>query len=316
MKRTAVFVLMLYILMPACRAAQPPSLPQLMNRNFDGRDLKLERVLERNNSYTRHYITYKSGAFKISGILNIPQGKGPFPVIITAHGYINPKVYTTGRGLKREQDYLAKRGYAVLHPDYRNHAGSDKDPDENLSLHLGYTQDVINAVYAVKNSKITALDKERIGLLGHSMGGLIALNIMVTNPELIKAYVLFAPMGSDYRDNFNRWILRAGEEKYGPRPVAEKIMRLYGSPDVNPKFWDNMSAKTFIGNIKSPVQLHHGTADSSVPVDWSRSLAGYFKERGKKIELFIYPGESHEFIHQWPSVMRRTADFFGIHLAR
>lgn len=316
MKRALFTAVLLYAAIAACLGAGAPSLPHFSSKAFDGRDLKLEKVLDKNTRYTRHYITYRSGNLNISGILNVPQGNGPFPVIITAHGYINPKVYTNGRGLKREQDYLARNGYAVFHPDYRNHAGSDKDPDENLSLHLGYTEDVINSVYAIKNSDIKALDKERIGLLGHSMGGLIALNIMVTRPDLIKAYVLFAPMSSDYRDNFNRWILRAGEEKYGPRPIAEKIMRMYGSPDTNPGFWDNISAKTFLGTIKTPVQLHHGTNDASVPLGWSTALAKNFRERGKNIEFYIYPGEKHEFISQWPIVMKRAKDFFDANLIR
>jgi dipeptidyl aminopeptidase/acylaminoacyl peptidase len=58
------------------------------------------------------------------------------------------------------------------------------------------------------------------------------------------------------------------------------------------------------------------TADASVPIDWSRSLAGYFKEHGKKIEFHVYPGEKHEFIDRWPEVMRRTAAFFDVYLRR
>lgn len=316
MKKILFTAVLLCAVSAACHGTGTPSLPSLMSKEFDGRNLKLAKVLEKRPSYTRYYITYNSGKFLISGILNIPYGNGPFPVIITAHGYINPKIYTNGRGLKREQDYLAKNGYAVLHPDYRNHAGSDKDPEENLSLHLGYTEDVINSVYAIKNSDIKVLDKERIGLLGHSMGGLIALNMMVTRPDLIKAYVLFAPMSSDYRENFDRWILRSGEEKYGPRPVAKKIIELYGSPDSDPVFWNNISAKTYAGNIKSPVQIHHGTSDMSVPIEWSEKLADILKESGKKAKLFIYKGEKHEFIKDWPVVMKRAKDFFDENLAR
>jgi hypothetical protein len=46
----------------------------------------------------------------------------------------------------REQDYLAQRGYVVLHTDYRNHAQSSDDPRSELDLRLGYSEDVINAV--------------------------------------------------------------------------------------------------------------------------------------------------------------------------
>lgn len=319
MKKYWLIPILLAALVNVCPAAvDPVSLPYLMQKEFDGRDLKLVKVLAKNNAYTRYYITYMSGELMISGIMNVPQGKGPFPLIITAHGFINPEVYTNGRGLKREQDYLARRGYVVLHPDYRNHDGSDKDPDENLKLHIGYVEDVINAVYAVKGSNFKFIAKDDLGLLGHSLGGGIALSIMVTKPDLIKAYVLFAPMSSDYRDNFYRWIFRhrPGEEKFGPTATAQKIIARYGLPEANPVFWDNVSAKTFIDNVRSPVEVHHGTADRSVPLAWSEKLVKLFKSHGKEIKLYVYEGEKHEFIREWPLVMKRTVEFFDHHLPR
>src|SRR5688572_21877717 len=54
----------------------PVSLPALMQKEFTGSDLKLGRVLDDNASYTRYYITYKSGELTISGIMNIPKGPG------------------------------------------------------------------------------------------------------------------------------------------------------------------------------------------------------------------------------------------------
>src|SRR3989338_8395407 len=251
------FIIIPLMIVSAYAALNPVSLPYIMQKEFDGRELKLVKVLEKHKEYIRYYITYKSGELTISGIMNAPQGSGPFPVIITAHGFIRPEIYTNGRGLKREQDYLAKRGYVVLHPDYRNHAGSDKDAENAMKLNLGYVEDVINAVYAVKNSEFKFINKDKVGLLGHSLGGGIGLSIMVTKPELIKAYVLFAPMSMDYRDNFNRWILRRREPKFGSPAAAHKIIALYGSPESNPEFWDNLSAKTFIKNINAPVEVHH-----------------------------------------------------------
>jgi len=292
----------------------PVSLPYLMQKEFDGRDLKLVNVLDKNKSYTKYYITYKSGELKISGIMDVPRGVGPYPVIITAHGYINPLYYTTGRGLKREQDYLARRGYVVLHPDYRNHAGSDQDPDENLKLHIGYVEDVINAVYALKNSNFNFIDKDNIGLLGHSLGGGIALSIMVTKPDLIRAYVLFAPMSMDYRDNFNRWILHRREPKFGPPATAQKIIEKYGSPEANPEFWDNLSAQTFLDKVNAPVLVHQGLADKSVPPEWAGKLKKAFEEHNQEITLYTYAGEGHEFINRWPLVMKRTVEFFDSYL--
>ena len=52
--------------------------------------------------------------------------------------------------MSREQDWLARAGYVVLHTDYRNHAGSSQDPRAERRLRLGYTTDLINAVNALR----------------------------------------------------------------------------------------------------------------------------------------------------------------------
>lgn len=279
------------------------SLQALSQKIFDGRDLKLERVLDENSAYTRHYITYKSGELKISGIMNVPKGTGPFPMAILNHGHIDTNVYTNGRGLKREQDYLARRGFVVLHADYRNHAESDDDPNEELKLRLGYTEDVINAIYAVKNAKLDFIDTGNIFMLGHSMGGGIAIQIMVTQPELIDAYVLFAPVSADFRDTFDRWFTRRPE-------MAEKIISQYGSPKDSPEFWSGLNALQYLNNVSAPVMIHHGTEDRDVPLAWSETLANELKKKKKDITLHIYKNEPHEFINAWPLVMRRTVEFF------
>jgi len=134
------------------KTPHPDTIPAMMQKEFRGDDLKLENVLEENEVYTRYHITYKSEGFKISGIMNVPQGKGPFPILILNHGYIDQKVYTNGQGLKREQDFFARSGYVVLHSDYRNHAQSDFDSKNEVRPRSGYVEDVLNAVSAVKKS--------------------------------------------------------------------------------------------------------------------------------------------------------------------
>jgi dipeptidyl aminopeptidase/acylaminoacyl peptidase len=318
MKKLSLVPIILAALISICFAAEPHpvSLLSLMQKKFDGHDLRREKVLAKNNVYTRYAITYMSGKYKISGIMNVPNKKGPHPVLILNHGFINPKYYTMGRGLKREQNYLAKQGYIVIHPDYRNHAESDKDPESALKLNLGYTEDVINAIYAVKNSHLKFFDKDNIGMLGHSLGGGIALNIMVTKPGLVKAYALYAPISMDYVDNFNRWIrrIRPGEPKYGPTETAKKIIALYGAPEDNPEFWDNLSPNKFLKNIKDPVIVQHGTADKSVPIEWSENLVKALEANDKEVEMYVYKGGKHEFINHWPLFMLRNALFFDKHL--
>lgn len=289
-------------------AVHPVSLQAFAKREFDGRDLRLGRVLDQSADFTRYAIIYKSGELTISGVMQVPKkGSGPFPVVITNHGFIDPSVYTIGRGLRREHDFLTRNGYVVLHPDYRNHAESDKDPDTELGFRLGYAEDSANAVLAVQESNLPFLDGSRIGMLGHSMGGGVTLNILAALPELVRAAVLYAPVSADARDNFDRWTRTRPQ-------TAQQIIDSYGSPENNPEFWDNLSPITFVEQITAPVIIHHGTADESVPLEWSRELAAALEERGKDATLYMYEDEVHEFVREWQLFMGRTVEFFDKYL--
>jgi dipeptidyl aminopeptidase/acylaminoacyl peptidase len=281
----------------------PVSLIAFAEQEFNGRDFQVGRVLAENEAYTRYYITYTSGDLTISGIMNVPKGKGPFPVLMLNHGHIDTSVYTNGRGLKREQDYLARHGYVVIHSDYRGHAESNDDPSADRRFRLGYAEDVINAILAVRAAKLPYIDPERVGMLGHSMGGGVAWRIAVTQPDLVDAYVQFAPVSADERDNFEKWTRRRSE-------VAEQIVAAHGTPADNPAFWDNISPISFFKDVAVPIMIHHGTADDSVPLEWSQRATNALQAAGKDVTLHIYPGEPHEFVDAWPTVMQRTVAFF------
>jgi dipeptidyl aminopeptidase/acylaminoacyl peptidase len=285
----------------------PVSLEALSQKEFIGSDLVLENVLGENNKFTRYFITYKSGNLKISGIMNVPKGEGPFPTLVLAHGYIDPAIYTTGRGLAREQKYLAERGYVVLHTDYRNHAESDDDPDIDINFRLGYTEDVINAALALRNSDFSFVDKERIGLLGRSMGGGIAFNSMVVKPGLFDAYVAFAPTSSNVVDNFNRWTRMNFE-------IVKEIENRYGLPDDNPEFWNGISAINYFDKVTEPLLILHGTEDESCDIRWSETTTKVLQDAGKSVEFIKYEGEKHAFIPRWEDSMKETIRFFETNL--
>jgi dipeptidyl aminopeptidase/acylaminoacyl peptidase len=284
----------------------PVSIESLIEKQYNGSDLKLVRVLEENAAYTRHYITYKSGDLIISGIMNIPKTTPPaggFPVLFLNHGHIDTSIYTNGRGLRREQDYLARQGYVVLHSDYRNHAQSGKDTRDTLAVRLAYAEDVINAVYAVKNSDIPNINTEKIGMLGHSMGGGITLATLVAQPQLVDAAVLYAPVSGDMSKSYDRWMSR--------RPVdAKEITDLYGSPTTSPEFWNNVSSENFYSRITAPVAIFHGTRDADVPLAWSEETKKLLEDAGKNVSLTIYPGAPHEFATDWGDFMKSADAFF------
>lgn len=287
------------------------SLLSLINKQFDGDDFQVGRVLARNASYTRYFISYKSDGLQISGIMNVPTGTGPFPVLILNHGYIDPAIYTNGRGLKREQEYFAENGYVVVHPDYRGHGESDPDPEASDALGLGYfgyTSDVLNLILALQKSTLPFLNMEKLGMLGHSMGGGVTMNALIARPELVDAAVLFAPVSSDYQKNFLRF--RRDDISLEDRAAIASV--LGGVEDSNNFL--AFSSASYFERIAAPVMIHHGTADADVPVAWSHETKEKLQSIGKEVYFFEYPSEPHEFTMAWTDVMERSLKFFNDNL--
>ncbi|WP_405553504.1 prolyl oligopeptidase family serine peptidase [Streptomyces canus] len=287
----------------------PVSIPAMIQRDHKGSGLELGRVLTRTSAYTSYEVTYESDGLTISGLMNIPSGKGPFPALVLAHGYIDPEIYTTGRGLTREQDLLARNGYVVLHTDYRNHARSDKDPDNDVGLRLGYTEDVIGAAMALRSSGRPEIDTDRLGLLGRSMGGGVVYNTLVVAPGLFDAGVAYAPVSGRPEENIDQFQRPEGD------PLVAEIESEHGTPETNPRFWREVSPLTYVGRVTDPLLIHHGTADTTCPIRWSHRTMTAFEKAGKDVELRTYRGEGHTFYSQWARSMDTTMAFFERHLS-
>jgi len=268
-----------------------------------GTGFTLGDILATNAAYTRYAITYRSNGLLVSGIMNIPKGDGPFPLVVLNHGYIAPAVYTQGRGLKREQDYLARHGFAVLHPDYRGHPGSDPSPDvrEVYDAGLEYSMDSANAILAVREARLPQVDARRVGMLGHSLGGGVSLNIATARPDLVSAFVLYAPVHADAWENFARW--------RSERDAEDRTLEALGTRSAHPETWDALSSLTHLPSIVAPILLFQGTADADVPPEWATFLDAKLRELGKDVTFVTYEGEKHEFISQWEDFMRRTTAF-------
>jgi len=305
----AGLVLGLLVQAPAAQAASTPeTIPAAIAGSFDGRDLRVGKVLARTSAYTRYAVSYRSGDLKITGIMNVPKGKGPFPVVVLAHGYIDPDVYWSGQGFRREQDTLARKGYVAFHVDYRNHAGSDDDPANETSLRIGYAMDVINAALAIRSSGLTYLDPDRIALLGRSMGGSVAFNAAVIRPGTFDAIITYATTSTNAIDNFNRW------QRYDA-DRAKAIIRRFGDPRTNPTKWAQASSVNYFDRITEPVLMIHGTADESCPIAWARTTKAALDDAGVQAQLVEIRGGKHYLIGDWPDSIRRVLTFLDQHLS-
>lgn len=280
------------------------SIPALSEMRLSGTGLTLDNVLAKNAAYTRYAIHYFSNGLSISGIMNIPAGEGPFPLIVLNHGYIPTAVYTRGRGLKREQDALARAGFAVLHTDYRGHADSDESP-LTLPIYDGnieYAMDSINAVLAARAAGLPHVDTRHVGMLGHSLGGGVTLAVLTARPDLVDAAVLYAPVHADVWENFTRWRAERGEE--------DRTIEAYGTREQNPALWDALSPQTYLGRIAAPILLFQGGRDPDVPPAWSDHLAEGLRAFSRNVTYVQYPEEGHEFSGQWQDFLDRSIRFF------
>lgn len=282
----------------------------LIERRYDGRDLRRGRLLADRGAYRRYAVSYRGDGERITGIMNVPDGKGPFPVLVLNHGYIDPDTYWSGQGMPREQDHLARQGYVVLHIDYRNHAGSSNDDDVDHELRLPYTVDTINAVLAVKSSTLGFLDGDRVGWLGRSMGGEVTLRALAAKPGLVDAAVVYASTSSLAADNWRQFYRRDGDRAATNRRIA----RAYGLPDDAPGFWRAASARPYLDRVTEPVLVHHGTADDTCPIRWSERTVDALEDGGADVTFYRYRGEGHTFESQWRRSIERTTDFFDQHL--
>lgn len=283
------------------------SLPALMREDFTGSRIRYGRVVEETADYTRSEVTYDSGGVTVSGILLRPTGPGPFPGVVLNHGYVNPDVYVTGQGLAREQDWLAREGFAVLHTDYRGHAGSDPAGRLARETRLGYTRDAINAVLALEREPW--VDPDRMAMLGRSMGGGVTMNALVVRPDLVEAAVIYASVSSSYLDNLRHFTVPS-------RPDAvEAIYDELGTPEESPEVYAGLSPRTYFDRISDPVLLHHGNADEICPFPWATETQRLLQRAGVDSRLEVYDGELHAFIPQWQRSIELSVRFLRRQLA-
>ena len=283
------------------------SLPALMREDFRASRVRQVEVEATTDAYTRSRVTYRSGGLTISGVLLRPRGRGPFPGVVLNHGYIEPTTYVTGQGLAREQDWLARAGFVVLHTDYRGHADSDPPVGRfDRESRLGYTRDAINAVLALEREPY--VDADKMAMLGRSMGGGVTLNALVAYPDLVEAAVVYASVSSDFAQNLRHFTVPHRPED------ALAFYRRSGMPPGQPRFYRDLSSRTFFDRVSDPVLIHHGTADETCPFPWARTTQRLLRQAGADSTLAVYRGEGHAFVPQWQDSIERTVGFLRARL--
>ncbi|TLN01624.1 peptidase, partial [bacterium] len=87
-------------------------------------------------------------------------------------------------------------------------------------------------------------------------------------------------------------------------------------PQENPDFWAGISANSYLDDISGPLQLHHGTADSEVPLAFSQTLYRQLLDAGKTVEYYEYEGDDHNLAGHFSLAMQRTLEFYDLYLKK
>jgi dipeptidyl aminopeptidase/acylaminoacyl peptidase len=270
----------------------------LRERTYGSGNIEVMETIEESDSFTRYLIRYPSDGLNIYGFVNVPKGEGSFPVIIAIHGLVNTDTYQTLDYTTPAIDVITQAGYTVFHPNLRGYPPSDSG--DNL-FRVGMTIDVLNLIALVKSGSgptevLATAATDRIGLWGHSMGGNIVLRVLTVSSD-IEAAVLYAPLSGEELKN------------------AELLANATSDPSfqmeqaILPGISKRISPLYYYSDITSPIQLHHGTADAVIPVDWSKDTCNAATAAGIQIECIYYPEGRHTFndriIEQFYSAMLR-----------
>ncbi|WP_426242783.1 alpha/beta hydrolase family protein [Nocardioides sp. LHG3406-4] len=285
----------------------PPALPAYFDRGFSGGGLRLGAVRERMPDYTSYDVTYRSEDLRISGVLNVPTGRGPFPAVVLAHGYIDPAFYVRGQGMTRERGTLARAGYVALHVDYRNHAESGDDPSAMRNFRTAYAVDVINAVHALRRSDDVPVDDDKVAVMGRSMGGGVVYKVLEMAPGLVGAGIAYSPVSTLEADNFNQFN-RDGDRQ----ELVRYVDRRWGLPEErsreNDELWESVSARTYLDRITEPVLIVQGRNDDTCPPAWARATQRAMVAAGVDSRLELYD-DGHAFGPQYTASMERIVAF-------
>lgn len=164
------------LMRPAAAAAPPYALPSYADPA----------------SFTENDVTIGSGEWALPGTVALPKGDGPFPAVVLIHGSgPNDRDETVG-AIKPFRDLaagLASRGVAVLRFDKRTKVhGAKMASAPDLTVKEEVVDDAVAAVATARANP--RIDRTRVFVLGHSLGGMLIPRIGVADPSIAGLIVM------------------------------------------------------------------------------------------------------------------------------
>ena len=176
----------------------------------------------------------------VSGILFKPKdatADNPLPAVVLTHGYLNNREMQLQNAIE-----LARRGFVVLTVDREGHGNYENTGETSAVMATSGLYDSVKYLY-----NMDYVDKDKIGISGHSMGGMTtALTLSqdrqlgLVSAGLIQAWDTFMGAGADV----DVGMLKAQDDEF--------FFTTNEGEDgtISREYLSTRAAKTFIGNTE------------------------------------------------------------------
>ncbi len=253
-------------------------------------------------------IQYKSrDGLTIHGYLTLPSGVASkdLPVVVNPHG--GPSARDTW-GFDSEAQFLANRGAAVLHVNFRGSTGYGK-----AFWQAGFKQwgramqdDITDGVHWLIEQGIA--DKNRVAIYGASYGGYAALAGAIFTPDLYACAV-------DYVGVSNIFTLLDSIPPYW-EPFREMEYEEIGHPEKDKELLTAISPVFHADKIRIPLLVAQGANDPRVKKAESDQIVEAVRKAGKDVVYIVKDNEGHGFHNEENrfDFYRAMEQFFRKHL--
>ncbi|MEK6325098.1 MAG: alpha/beta fold hydrolase [Acidobacteriota bacterium] len=272
-------------------------------------------------AFTAEEVTVQAKGFTLAGTLLLPKARGPFPAVITitGSGQQTRDERLPLPGLEKYRlfgqiaEALAARGIAVLRVDDRGVGKSTGLQTLTDTTTADFADDVRAQVEYLRLRR--EIDPNRIALVGHSEGGIIAPMVATTDPR-IAAIVLMAGTAKrgdvvlGYQINYqldmdttltpDAKAARRADQLDQIRKIVEggdtsKVPEIMRSAWM--KFFLTYEPLPAIARVRQPVLILQGEIDRQVTADQALMIEKAARAGGNKdVTVRLYPGLNHLFL--------------------
>jgi dienelactone hydrolase len=258
--------------------------------------------------YTSEEVSFKGpGGITLGGSLTKPtNARGPLPAVVTITGsgqqdrdeYI-PLVGGV-RLFRQVADTLSRVGIAVLRLDDRGLGASTGSFGASTTADFA---DDIRAALAWLRTR-TDIDANRLALVGHSEGGMIAPMVAASDPKLRAIAIMAGPADKmlDIILSQNKWVADHNPkftQAQRDSVLAEARVMLAPEKQISPavKFWTSYDPAPTARQVKTATLILQGATDRQVPVENANRLAALIRSGGnKEVTVRIFPATDHLFL--------------------